>query len=303
MGALCYLEEFLQQEQAAGRAAPTRRNHGMALARLDAWLEGERLAEAAVQPTDLVRFVNAEGQRVSRGQVNNIVSALRVYFRWLAAEGLRPDGQNPAARLKYQSVPLKPVESLSGADCKKLVRWATTRAPRERFGAHRTATLALLLLDTGLRIGEALRLKVGDVDFAEGKILVRKTKTGDFRVVPLCPMLRKHLRRYLQRREERLARLGVKAEEVFLSESGGPCSVAAAEESFGYLARGAGTARLYPHLLRHTFATQSLLNGAPLPAVMRLGGWRKLTTVQRYTYMNDAVAAEVHSRTSPLAAR
>jgi len=58
---------------------------------------------------------------------------------------------------------------------------------------------------------------------------------------------------------------------------------------------------VYPHLLRHTFATQSLLNGAPLPAVMRLGGWRKLSTVQRYTYMNDAVAAEVHSRTSPLA--
>ena len=51
----------------------------------------------------------------------------------------------------------------------------------------------------------------------------------------------------------------------------------------------------------NTFATQSLLNGAPLPAVMRLGGWRKLSRVQRYTYMKDAVAAEVHSRTSPLA--
>ena len=58
---------------------------------------------------------------------------------------------------------------------------------------------------------------------------------------------------------------------------------------------------MHPHLLRHTFATQSLLNGAPLPAVMRLGGWRKLTTVQRYTYMNDEVAAEVHAKTSPLA--
>lgn len=44
-----------------------------------------------------------------------------------------------------------------------------------------------------------------------------------------------------------------------------------------------------------------LPSGAPLPAVMRLGGWRKLSTVQRYTYMNDAVAAEVHAKTSPLA--
>ena len=48
-------------------------------------------------------------------------------------------------------------------------------------------------------------------------------------------------------------------------------------------------------------AAKRLLNGAPLPAVMRLGGWRKLATVQRHTYMNDAVAAEVHAKTSPLA--
>jgi len=54
----------------------------------------------------------------------------------------------------------------------------------------------------------------------------------------------------------------------------------------------------HPHRL---IAAKPLLNGAPLPAVMRLGGWRKLSTVQRYTYMNDAVAAEVHAKTSPLA--
>ena len=302
MGALCYVEEFAQQEQAAGRAAPTRRNHRRALERLDAWLEGEGLSEKALQPADLVRFVNAEGERVSRGQVNNVVSAVRVYFHWLAEEGLRRDGQNPAARLKYQSIPLKPVESLTDAECKKLVRWATTKAPRERFGVHRTGFLALLLLDTGLRLGEALRLRLCDLDFSEGKLLVRQTKTGDFRVVPISPVLRKQLRRYLQRREERLAKLGMQSEFVILSESGQGCSVTVAEHSFQRIGEAAGIRSVYPHLLRHTFATQSLLNGAPLPAVMRLGGWRKLTTVQRYTYMNDAVAAEVHSRTSPLAA-
>jgi site-specific recombinase XerD len=77
--------------------------------------------------------------------------------------------------------------------------------------------------------------------------------------------------------------------------------VLTAERAFRGVGRAAGIRRIHPHLLRHTFATQSLLNGAPLPAVMRLGGWRKLTTVQRYTYMNDAVAAEVHAKTSPLA--
>jgi hypothetical protein len=72
------------------------------------------------------------------------------------------------------------------------------------------------------------------------------------------------------------------------------------EMSFQLIGPKAGIRRIHPHLLRHTFATQSLLNGAPLPAVMRLGGWRTLNTVQRYTYMNDEVAAQVHAQTSPL---
>jgi integrase len=92
--------------------------------------------------------------------------------------------------------------------------------------------------------GEALRLKLADVDFDDGKILVRRTKTGDFRVVPLSPLLRKHLRRYLQRREDHVKKHGSKAEEVFLSESGGPCSVSTAETSFRYLSRAAGLGRV-----------------------------------------------------------
>jgi integrase len=181
------------------------------------------------------------------------------------------------------------------------VRWASTRAPKERFGTHRRGVLALLLVDTGLRIGEALRLRLSDLDFEEGKVLVRRTKTGDFRVVPVSPALRKHLRRYLIRRSKMLGGKGREAEAVLVSESGAACGASVAEEAFPRIGEAAGIRGVYPRLLRDTFATQSLLNGAPLPAVMRLGGWRKLSTVQRCTYMNDAVAAEVHRRTSPLA--
>jgi len=301
MGAFSSVEEFLHHERAAGKAAATLRNRRRALDALSGWLEQQGKSEQDATSGDLVAFVNTLVGRYTPEHVNQVVSAIRVYFRWLVEEGLRNGDGNPAARLKFQRVPSKPVESLSEEETKKLVRWATSKAPKERFGVHRTGTLALLLLDTGLRIGEALRLTASDLDFSEGKILVRQTKTGDFRVVPISPLLRKHLRRYLQRRDQRLAKLGRVSDAVFLSESGKTCSVSVAEHSFQRIGEAAGIRRVYPHLLRHTFATQSLLNGAPLPAVMRLGGWRKLSTVQRYTYMNDAVAAEVHSRTSPLA--
>jgi len=303
MGTLGYVEEFLHHERAAGRASATLRNRRAALEMLDEWLGTQRKSEDKLTGADLVAFLNTRVGRYTPEHCNQIVSALRVYFRWLAEEGLRPDGSSPAARLKYLRAPAKPVESLNEADCKKLVRWASVKAPRERFGVHRTGVLALLLLDTGLRVGEALRLTVPDLDFDEGKILVRKTKTGDFRVVPFSPLLRKYLRRYLEQRARRLEKLGQQSEFVFVSEGGAPLQVTRAEHCFLRIGEVAGLGRrIHPHLLRHTFATQSLLNGAPLPAVMRLGGWRKLSTVQRYTYMNDAVAAEVHSRTSPLAA-
>ncbi len=135
-------------------------------------------------------------------------------------ESIRADGQDPAARLKYQSVHQKPVESLNQEECGKLIRWATTKAQKERFGGHRTAVLALLLLDTGLRVGEGCRLQVDDIGFAEGRILVRKTKTGDFRIVPRSLAMKKHVRRYLRRRERGLLRKETTSDSLFISESG-----------------------------------------------------------------------------------
>jgi site-specific recombinase XerD len=298
MNGCIYVEDFMLFERAAGKAAATLRNHERALRRLSGWLVAQGRPEEEVTRSDLVAFVNSLVGHRNPDYINQYVSAMRVYFRWLHEEGLIT--ADPAARLKFLAVPVRPVESLTEAECKKLVKWATTEAPRKRFGVHRTGVLSLLLLDTGMRIGEALRLTVADLDLTEGKLLVRSTKTGDFRVVPMSITLRKHLRRYLLRRGKQLIGRGVESQYLFISESGAPCDVALMEHSFPYIGKAAGIRRVHPHLLRHTFATRCLLNGAPMPAVMRLGGWKKLSTVQRYTYMNDEVAARVHAQTSPL---
>jgi site-specific recombinase XerD len=300
MGALLYIEEFLAYQQASGRALATRRRQRITLRRLGGWLEEQGIEEEEVKLGDLVRFVNHEGGRVSPNEVNNTVSAIRVYFRWLTEEEILPGGNNPAIRLRYQKVPLKPVESLTEEECRKLVRWATAKTRRERFGTYRTGILAVFLLDTGMRLGEALGLALADVNLQEGKALIRATKTGGFRVVPLSESLRNHLRRYLRRRERLLKRKGRECDRLFISESGTSAEHRTVEMSFTLISEKAGIRPVHPHLLRHTFATQSLLNGAPLPAVMRLGGWKRLATVQRYTYMNDEVAGQVHAQTSPL---
>ena len=158
-----YVEEFLLWQSASGKSDATLRNYRAALRKFDAWLsQTDGKTVQVLSPQDLAAFVNEQRKQRAPDQVNLCVCALRVYFRWLLEEELREDGQNPARRLKFLPVPPRPVDSLSKEECQKLVRWAS-KARKQRFGVHRTAVLAVLLLDTGMRLGEALRLSVSDL--------------------------------------------------------------------------------------------------------------------------------------------
>jgi site-specific recombinase XerD len=83
-----YVEEFLHHERAAGRAAATLRNRRAALEPFMVWLEGQGKSDQNATPTDLVTFLNTLVDRYTPDHVNQTVSALRVYFRWLLEEGV-----------------------------------------------------------------------------------------------------------------------------------------------------------------------------------------------------------------------
>lgn len=301
MSRLANLTQFLRLE-GWSKSPATLRNRAAALRDFDAWLESrDGVCSQTAGPDDLAEYVAALRQRgISADHVNQHVSALRVYFRWLSETGQRED--DPARGLRFVAAPPAPVAGLSGEEVRLLARFAR-RAQRLRFGTHRASFLAVLLLDTGLRLGEALSLRVADVDVLQGHLWVRASKTKQQRVVPVSPHLRQHVVAYLKRRERHLAsRRLPDCGLLFVAEHGGPWPTGSAERGMRTVARLAGvTRRVHPHLLRHTWATQMLLNGAPLPAVMLLGGWRKWATVQRYTQMTVEQLARVQAAASPVA--
>ncbi len=277
------------------------RNYSRALRTLEAWLVcQDGRTEAGVQPVDLAGFISGLRERLTADDVNTFIGALRLYFGWLLEEGLRPD--NPARSLRFlRSIP-KPVEPLNAEECTRLLRW-TEKAAKERFGTYRSAVMAVFLLDTGLRLSECLGMRLTDLDTEEGKVVVRANKTHSVRLVPVSLPLRRWLRKYLARR----LRVQAEGEPVcaedflFCGEHGGLLSVREAEVSIKHIGRKTGIPRLHPHLFRHTWAVHSLQNGAPLPVVMRAGGWRKLETVSRYTQFTDAMVKEAMEKASPLA--
>lgn len=130
----------------------------------------------------------------------------------------------------------------------------------------------------GLRIGEAAELLLEDVDLKDGKVLVRKSKTGYQREVPIHSKALKIFEEYLQKRTHK--------GDCFLQGQKGNLTPSGIEFIIEKLAENSKIKkRIYPHLLRHSIATHLLKNGMELEKVSRFLGHRSLESTQRYTHL------------------
>jgi len=127
---------------------------------------------------------------------------------------------------------------------------------RGPFRRHTWQTLLGLLACSGLRISEALRLEPQDVDWQQGLLIIRESKNGKTRVVPLHPTALKPLRAYAQARQERFPA----AQHFFVSQRGQGMTRTTAEITFQRLRQGLAFTGHPPRLqdFRHTLASRVL---------------------------------------------
>lgn len=195
---------------------------------------------------------------------------LRSFFRWLHERyGLA----DPMRLLKAPVLRPKPMRTLSLAELTRLLE-ATEGSVRDRV-------LVMLLVDTGLRIGEAHSLTAQAL--GDGVITVRG-KTGE-RIVPVSTLVLDLLR-------EVLPWAGAKGR---LTLSGLQQVVRRAMARAGITG-----ARASPHTLRHSFAKQYLMAGGDVFSLQRIMGHRELATTQRYLALVDGDIITQHRRFSPL---
>jgi integrase/recombinase XerD len=223
-------------------------------------------------------------------------AALRSFFRHQTLLGARAD--NPAAELDLPRRTRRLPRTLSPAEAERLVEAAAGTQPRDL----RDRALAELLYGAGLRVSEAVSLERGGVDLE--RRLVRCLGKGDKeRVVPIGRQAAEALRRYLARGRPFLDRRH--RPELFLNAKGGPLTRAGAFLILRRLAARAGLEpeRVHPHLLRHSFATHLLENGADLRSVQEMLGHADLSTTELYTHVSDRRRRELYYRAHPHARR
>ena len=228
---------------------------------------------------------------LSTSTVHGHVRTLRAFFSWLVREGLAK--ANIAKDLKPPKLTKKVVSTLSDEEIVTILNTLNLH----NHSQARNQTILILLLDTGLRIGELINLKMEDVHINEGFLKV-VGKGRKERIVPIGNNAQKALQRYLFRYRQKPACSGMN--NVFLSIHGKPLTENSIKLMFARLARVSGVVRLHAHLCRHTFATRFLINGGDVFTLQQILGHSTLEMVRRYVTLASSHVAIQHQRYSPM---
>jgi integrase/recombinase XerD len=253
------------------------------------------LGEASTE--QLERYVaQLRSEGLSPATIARRLAALRGFYRHQQLLGARSD--NPAAAVEQPRRLRRLPRTLSAGEAERLVEAANGPRPSDL----RDRALVELLYGAGLRVSEAVGLERNAVDLDE-RLVRCLGKGGKERVVPLGRRAAESLRRYLSRGRPFLDRNHRR--ELFLNARGGPLTRAGAFLILRRLAAVAGLEpeRVYPHLLRHSFATHLLEGGADLRSVQEMLGHADLATTELYTHVTDRRRRELYFQAHPHARR
>jgi integrase/recombinase XerD len=261
------------------------------------WLSRARqiVTPGQVKGTDITEFLASRKRAgLAASSIKLIIVAIKIFFRFLRTRGVIE--RDPAEVLPLPRAERYLPETLNEMDIERLL----DAAPRHGELALRDRAMLELLYASGLRISELADARLENLQIEEG--IIRVTGKGSkTRLVPVGGKAREALRAYLQGERPALVKHRT-GSEIFLSSRGGKLTTVRIWQIVKRVAKHAGLEQnVYPHLLRHSFATHLLGNGADLRIIQELLGHADISTTQVYTHVDQQRLKAVHRKFHPRA--
>lgn len=278
----------------AGAAANTRLAYAADLKKFQEYLTLRGVGDARRVTTSLalgfLMWLKDRGYAV--GSIARMLVAVKMFYRFLALEGIV--SRNLIAVLDSPKLWRRLPTVLSPAEVDKLLAEPDTATV---LGVRDKAILELLYA-TGVRASEVAGLDVDGVHYDYGYIRCMG-KGSKERVVPIGRAAVEATRRYAAEARPRILR-GRASPALFVSRRGGRISRTTVWRLVRRYARLAGIRKtVYPHALRHSFASHLLAGGADLRAVQEMLGHASIVTTQVYTHVDSGRLKDVHRRFHP----
>jgi integrase/recombinase XerD len=300
------LEDFLQHlRHERGQAEHTQRTYSALLNKFVAWAEKQKLTDwKSVELKHLISFLEHERERALANQPKESarrlsgesvyleIAALRAFYRFAENEKLLPSNiaENLSLPRRWKRLP----KSLTSQEIEKLLMPENPETPQSLCDQ----AILELAYASGLRLAELRGVRLEQLHLEAGFINVIG-KGNKERVLPLGKKAVAALERYISVGRPKLVTPRSPA-NVFLTKRGTPFAAVTLWLRIKQRVRRAGIARnVTPHMLRHSFATHLLENGADLRIIQELLGHATIATTEIYTHVAGNRLRDIHQKFHP----
>ena len=235
-------------------------------------------------------IVDLVSQGVSNNTINRKISTLKSFYKFL--QKTKQIDLNPLIKHKALKVEKRIQNPFSESEITKVI---SLLEEKDDFVSVRNRLIVELLYSTGMRRGELISIQLSDVALS-GKLIKVIGKRNKERFVPLLASIIKTIERYLELRKE----VVTTSRFLFITEKGNKLY-----ETFvyrvvnSYFSNVSTKEKKSPHLLRHSFATHLLNEGADLNSVKELLGHASLASTQVYTHNSVEKMKKVYNQAHP----
>lgn len=228
------------------------------------------------------------GKTMSRKTQNYYLIALRMFLKYLTKRGVE---SMPADQIELAKVSERSLDLITPSELERLLGAANG----DDLKSLRDKAILELLFSTGLRVSELCSL-TSDLDWTADEFSIRG-KGGKVRVVFLSPEAKEAGKKYMSARKDMNEALFVQVGTEKRKDSNGHLTRRSIERIVKHYAIKAGISKkVTPHIIRHSFATDLLQNGADIRSVQVLLGHANIATTQIYTHITDKHLRDVHKR-------
>lgn len=260
------------------------------LAKLRKWTAKNGLDPISLKRNDLREWlIDLSGTMLSENSKRRLLSSLRGFYKFLMFEGHITD--NPAENLDSPQKSFYLPKFLNLAEVELLLSQPDTST---ETGLRDTALLELMY-SSGLRVSEAVNVRIRDIDL-DGGILTTTGKGSKTRRVPIGSSAVEWLKSYLALRRKHE---NIEVPNLFVTPAGRPLSRQAIHSLVKEHSEKCGLKGVSPHTLRHSFATHLVQNRADIRSVQQMLGHADISTTQIYTHITDTHLKKSYEKFHP----
>ncbi|MFK5957370.1 MAG: tyrosine-type recombinase/integrase [Lutibacter sp.] len=235
-------------------------------------------------------IVNLVEANISNRTINRKVSSLKSFYKFLQKS--KDIEVNPLAKHKALKVSKKVQVPFSE---KEIIAVLNLLDDKNDFESLRNKLIVELFYSTGIRRSELIHIKIGDIDFANETVKVLGKRNKE-RYIPLIQSVQKTLVKYIKFREE----INTNQSYLFLTKKGKIIYDTLVYRVINnYFSSVSSKVKKSPHIIRHSFATHLLNEGADLNSVKELLGHSSLASTQVYTHSSLGKLKEIYNQAHP----